>query len=258
MTGRGQRSSSVALMVVVVGLAAVATAQTPKPAFEVASVKYRGDQPLGIPPQKTSPNEFYRTETVAVLVRLAYGLHPLQLIGGPEWIRKSFYEVHTKAAETTSPEQMQLMLQSLLEDRFKLVVRKEQREMQMFALRVAQSDGRVGAGLTKCDPAVVQKSLPVPSSYARMFRGLCVPVASLASRASEAINAMVVDQSGLTGLWSYWMYYSPPVIPLGRQPVENLLPFEAALRHELGLDLESTRGPVDVIVIDSVERPREN
>jgi uncharacterized protein (TIGR03435 family) len=237
---------------------AVATAQTPTPTFEVASVKYRGDQPLGIPPTKTSPNEFYRTETVAVLVRLAYGLLPLQLIGGPEWIRKSFYEVHAKAAEATSAEQMQLMLQSLLEERFKLVVRKEQREMQVYALRVALGDGRVGSKLSKCDPASVWKPLPVPSPYARLFRGQCVPVGSIARAASEAMNALVIDKTGLAGLWTYRIYYVSPNTPAGRQPVEDLFTFEAALKHELGLSLEATRGPVDVLVIESVLRPAEN
>ncbi len=259
MTRRGHRSSSVALVIVVAGLVTVATAQTPKPAFEVASVKYRGDQPLAIPPTKTAPNEFYRSgETVAVLIRLAYGLHPFQLVGGPDWIRKGFFEIHAKAAEAASAEQMQLMLQSLLEERFKLVVRKEQREMEVYALRVAQGDGRVGPKLSKCDPASVWKSLPVPSPYARMFRGQCVPVGSIARAASEAMNALVIDKTGLTGLWTYWIYYGPPAPPPGLKPYENVLPFEAAMRHELGLNLESTRGPVDVLVIDSVQRPTEN
>ena len=254
---RGQCSPSVVLAVVV-GLVGVATAQTPKPAFEVASVKYRGDQPLGIPPTKTAPNEFYRTETAAVLVRLAYGLHPFQLIGGPEWMRKSFYEVHAKAAEAPSAEHMQLMLRSLLEQRFKLVMRNEQREMQVYAMRVAQGDGRVGAKLTKCDSAAVVKSIPVPSPYANLLRGQCVPAASIASRASQAMNAPVIDKTGLTGLWTYWIYYHSPTAPARAAAYENVLPFEAALKHELGLTLESTRGPVDVLVVDSIQHPTEN
>lgn len=241
------------LLLLIVASALPLRSQTPR--FEVASVKYRGDQPLGIPPTKTSPNEFYRTERVEFLIRMAYGLHRTQVIGGPDWIRKSFFEIHAKATDATSAEQMRQMLQSLLEERFKLVVRKEQREMQVSALRVAQGDGRVGSKLTKCDPASVWKSLPVPSPYSRTFRGQCVPVASIASGASEAINALVIDKTGLTGLWTYWIYYGPAAPPPGSQPNENLLPFEAALRHELGLNLESTRGPVEVLVIDSVERP---
>ena len=150
------------------------------------------------------------------------------------------------------------MLQSLLEDRFKLVVRREQREMQVYALRVAQGDGRVGAKLTKCDPASVWKSLPVPSPYARLFRGQCVPVESIARAASEAMNALVIDKTGLTGSWTYWIYYHSAAPPPGSKSYENVLPFEAALKHELGLTLEPTRGLVDVLVVASVQRPTEN
>jgi uncharacterized protein (TIGR03435 family) len=246
------------LSVVVVGLLAVEGAQTPKPAFEVASVKYRGDQPLPIPPTKTSANEFYRAgETVAFLIRLAYGLHRTQLIGGPDWIRTSFYEIHAKGAGASSVEQINLMLQSLLEDRFKLIVRKEQREMKAYDLIVARNDGRVGPRLSRCEATDVRRRGPVPRS-SMTFTGSCVSAAAIARAAAGPMNAPVFDKTGLTGLWTYWIYYAMAAPPPGRPPDENLLRFEGALLQELGLKLEPTRRPVDVFVIESIERPTEN
>jgi uncharacterized protein (TIGR03435 family) len=77
------------------------------------------------------------------------------------------------------------------------------------------------------------------------------------------MGAPVVDRTGVTGPWTYYIFYArPEPLPPGRErdlaEQENLLPFEAALQQELGLRLEPGRGPVDVIVIDSVQQPTEN
>jgi uncharacterized protein (TIGR03435 family) len=254
---RRRWQSAVVVVFVIVGLFTVQAAQIPKPRFEVASVKYRGDQPLGIPPTKASPNEFYRTETVEVFIRLAYGLHKTQVIGGPDWIRKGFFQIHAKGADTLTGPQMYLMLQSLLEDRFKLIVRKEQREIEAHNLVLARTDGRVGPKLSQCDTSEVRSPGPAPRS-SNLFRGICVSSASIASAAAGPMNAPVFDNTGLMGLWTYWIYYAQAAPPPGRPSDDSLLRFEGAVLQELGLKLEPRRGPVDVLVIESVERPTEN
>ena len=179
------------------------------------------------------------------------------MIGGPDWIRKSFFEIHAKGAEAISVEQIHLMLQSLLEDRFKLVVRQQQREMKAYSLTLGRSDGRVGPKLSKCNTSEVQSLGPVPRS-SNLFRGICVSSASIASAASGPMNAPVFDKTGLTGLWTYGIYYAQAAPPPGRPPDENLLRFDGALLQELGLKLEPSHGLVDVLVIESVEQPAEN
>jgi len=86
-------------------------------------------------------------------------------------------------------------------------------------------------------------------------------MSAVARATSGMMGAPVADKTGLTGLWSYSFFYAqpqplPPVAERDQQ--ENLLTFSAALQEELGLKLESTRGPVDVLVIDSVQQPTDN
>ena len=90
----------------------------------------------------------------------------------------------------------------------------------------------------------------------------CRPVFDLAVQASAVMNTPVVDRTGLAGLWSYHLLYAGPTWRssglVAGEPVEDLPAFPAALQERLGLRLESTRGPVDVLVIESVQRPTEN
>src|SRR5262245_40350752 len=85
-------------------------AQTPKPTFEVASIR-KQVQSGPIPPTRTSPDTFYRAaETLAFLVRLAYDVQNFQVVGGPDWVRTDRFEIRAKAASAMSPEEMRLML----------------------------------------------------------------------------------------------------------------------------------------------------
>jgi uncharacterized protein (TIGR03435 family) len=243
-------------------------AQEPKPRFEVASVKR---QPAFVPPtppsgQPPSRMAFRRyNATLLSLVRFAYDLLDTQVAGGPEWIREDLFEINAKAAADVSTEQMRLMVQALLEERFALVAHTEQREMRSYTLALARSDGRLGTNLRRCeDPNNPPPSKPVRlPTGGRPFGGRCEPISTVALAASGMMSAPVADKTGLTGLWSYSFIYAPrEAIPSDRElelaKQENLLPFAAALQEELGLKLESTRGPVAVLVIDSVQQPTEN
>ena len=243
------------------------SAQAPRLSFEVASVKYRGDQPLLIPPIKSSPNVFYRSgERLEFLIRLAYDLQKFQVIGGPDWIRTSFFEINAKAAGEASPEQMRQMLQSLLEDRFKLVVRRDQQEMRYLALLVAREDGRLGSQLARCaDPA----KLPEPRSVRLPLGGFvtqrsCAQISEIAKEATGVVGSPVVDKTGLSGVWNFELAYERPggPTPAERQRLggadSEVPPFPTALQEQLGLKLERQQGPVDVLVIDSVQQPTEN
>lgn len=255
--------SRIAVVVVAMLSAPILRAQQPAPAFVVASVKYLGEQVEPTPPTQTAPNVYYaRGATVASLVQAAYGLQRFQLVGGPDWARTSRFEIHAKAAAPFSAEQKWLMVQSLLKDRFKLVVRREPQEMDFLALRMTREDSRPGPKLRSClDP----EKGPEPTPYqvrrgVDYLRSFCRPMSDIAQRATAAMRRPVVDKTGLTGLWTYLMEYSSPLFmnPRGEpldETAANMPAFPIALREELGLTLEATRGPVDVLVIDQVERP---
>jgi len=258
MTGQTWLWSSV----VSVGILVTLSAQTPRPAFEAASVK---KQPAFIPPSRRPPSgvAFYRTNaTVASLVQFGYNIREFQLIGGPEWIRRDLFEINARAASEVSTDRMRLMVQSLLDDRFTLVVHKEQREMRGSALVLARDDGRPGPKLEKCgDPQNPSPWNPIripPGGDIRF--GKCVAISSVADAAT---GRPVIDKTGLTGMWSYELAFArPEPLPPGRErdlaDQEGVPLFPAALQEQLGLKLESWVGPVDVVVVDSVRQPTEN
>jgi uncharacterized protein (TIGR03435 family) len=110
---------------VAVASVAVLAGQEPRPTFEVASVR-KTVQPNPIAPAPTAPDTFYRAgEVLPHFIRLAYNVQAFQLVGGPEWLQTERFEIRAKAAGPASPAQMRLMLQMLLEDRFKLVLRMD-------------------------------------------------------------------------------------------------------------------------------------
>jgi uncharacterized protein (TIGR03435 family) len=201
------------------------------------------------------PTFYRRNASLARLVQYAYRLHDFELIGGPEWVRKDLFEITAKPPANDA--QSRLMLQSLLEERFKLVLRQQEREGRFYALVVARRDGRTGPELRRCEdpsnpPQMPNKRPPMGSIP---LAGVCGSLAPVIEVAGNVMRAPVVDRTGLTGRWSYVLFYPPgPDWPgLAEMP-----PFDVALRDELGLNLQAHRGPVKVMVIQSVQPPTEN
>jgi uncharacterized protein (TIGR03435 family) len=251
-------------------MVAMLSAQTPKPTFEVASVKKRLEpSPRGAASVSRPQGGVFKrpNATVADLVRYAYRVREVQLAGGPDWIHEDRFEIDAKAAGNASPDEMLLMVQSLLEERFALRTHREQREMRFFALVLARSDGRPGPHLHRmkdqCDLTdfnAAEKARPKYSAY-MVTGGSCAPIAAFEDTASKFVELPVFDRTGLVGKWAFNVYFAPPdagPIRLSAPADPNLASFPVALQEQLGLKLEARRGPIDVLVIDSVQPPTEN
>jgi uncharacterized protein (TIGR03435 family) len=268
------------------------------PSFEVASVKRnnsgdgnvsRGMQPGGM----TFVNAPLRQLIIA-----AYGVQPFQIIGGPAWMTSDRFDIAAKAEGTPPPEQMNLMLRSLLADRFKLVARMEKREMPTYSLVKAREDGRLGPGLkpasVDCGPAGRGRGGPPapppgpPPGAGRAGQAISLgggcrvmiapgrvmssgqPIAQLATLLGNQLGRPVIDQTGLTGGYDFELSFMPDAgrggaaatPPPGAPPLPPIDPdapsLFTALQEQLGLKLEADRGPVDVVVIDSVQPPTED
>jgi uncharacterized protein (TIGR03435 family) len=196
-----------------------------------------------------------------VLIRFAYDIQPYELRGGPAWMETDRFDVSARAGRDVCNFELRLMLRTLLADRFKLSVHKEQREGSIFAMVLARSDGRFGSGLQRrpdaCDTPRPRLAAPPPVGSTLME----IPCASfdvIAQALAGQMGAPVVDRTGLKGKWSLTVYYSPVAVGIGPTTNPNLPSFVTALEEQLGLRVESTRGPVEVLVIDSVERPTPN
>jgi len=265
------------LLAIFVGVLEAITQSARRPSFEVASIKrnvsINAERGGGFEPG----GQFLMTNVdVRTLVRIAYRsgpvLFPSQIIGGPDWTGTEYYDVAAKVgselADKTPAELAQiqpLLLQSLLEDRLKLKAHPDKRNLQRYALVVARKDGTFGPQLRRSTADCAAESVKC-ATVARqgMYMSGGTLISALSNYlASSVVQQVVVDRTGLDGRFEIHLEWQP--VQMTTQPGADLTPASAdkpsiftALQEQLGLKLESERGPVDVIVIDHVERPTEN
>jgi uncharacterized protein (TIGR03435 family) len=227
-------------------------AEQSRPRFASVTITAAGkgsSAPTGMP----DTGLFRRSNvTLAGLVQFAYKISGLELIGGPDWIRVERFDVSGSAARSTTDVEMRQLVQSLLEDEFALKLGTEVRNMSHYVLR-ASSDSPLGPRLQRCDPSA-PPSAPAPMRLppnAVPMTAACLSMADIANRTSTAVAAPVLDRSNLEGLWSYRIAVQQP------GPGEPAGPMVAgAFREQLGLDLQQTDGPLPLLVVQSVARPR--
>jgi uncharacterized protein (TIGR03435 family) len=270
--------------------AAAAGGQT----FEVASVKPNTSGDVRVMFGMRPGGRFTATNVpLRELIRMAYGLQNVQVQGGPDWIGSERFDVVAKAegdlppmAPGGTPNPLLLMVQSLLSERFKLAVHRETREMPIYALVMARSDKRPGPQLRQSEsdcaalmaarrgaaggPPPPPPLKPGERPQCGMFMGMAriaaggVPTTQLAMSLSQRVGRIVVDRTGLSGMYDFEVDFTPDQLPQGPPPpgAPPLPPIDpngpslfTALQEQLGLKLDPERGPVEVLFIDSVERP---
>jgi bla regulator protein blaR1 len=263
------------------------------PEFDAATVKRSEPdaqgQRLGFQPggRFTAQNVPLR-----LFISAAYGtpqpLPPFQVLGGPDWLDKDRFDIVAKAAGDPAPGPngpppiMFQMMQTLLADRFKLKVHRETRDQPIYALVLAngKSGAKLRASPMDCQALMnaARNGAPSPPGSNPPFCGLRASpgrvqasgssVTMFANSLSRNVNRPIQDRTGLQGDFDFELEWTPDQMPAGRDgaPSPGALPppptdgpsLFTALQEQLGLKLESTRGSVDVLVIDSVERPTEN
>jgi uncharacterized protein (TIGR03435 family) len=252
------------------------------PTFEVVSVKIRTERGGGL--NTSSPDRYNRLNTsLRALIQDAYGLQPYEIAGGPEWVTGAVrFDVMAKASSVPSREQMRLMVQHMLRERFALRTHKESREMPIYVLRMARPDGRLGARLTrtpvdcatieaerirKNDSALLappragdrpvcrslQTARPGASGVTLHYQGSGIDSGEFAAWLSPYLGRAVIDRTGLSGDFDIDLAFNLGGSP--GAPVDETVSIFAALPEQLGLKIESERGPVDVLVIDRAEMP---
>jgi uncharacterized protein (TIGR03435 family) len=147
-----------------------------------------------------------------------------------------------------------LLLRSLLEDRFKLRVHRHQRQMPIYALVRARSDGGLGPRFKPSTPDCFQESAKCGFTGGPVGRikADAITMDILTQLLGNASDRIVVDRTGLQGGFAIDLEWSPD------QTASDKSAIFTAVQEQLGLKLESTRGPVDVLVIDHVEEPTED
>jgi uncharacterized protein (TIGR03435 family) len=259
--------------------------------FEVASVKPSAKpqpNPLGFPVRFTfriEPGGMVRASQITLreLIMNAYDLPPFRVDGGPGWINSDRFEVMAAPEPGFSGtiEDVRGMVRALLSERFKLRVHTENRESPVYHLVLARKDGKLGTQLrsstTNCE-AVRSRRAPGREPPAGGLEPSCRPSfdanvreAAMTELEGESMEGFartlqsearrtVLDRTGLAGTFDIQLAFTPEPLPgLPRMPgSENGLSLFTAMQEQLGLKLEADRAPVEVLVIDSAEKPTQN
>ncbi len=248
------------------------------PTFDVASVKpnHSNDEE---PSRVVLPGGRYTATNVTLrtLVKSAYGLHDNQLVGGPNWIDRERFDVIAKAEGYTIPsafrDQARLMLRPLLAERFKLVVRRERRDLPVYALVLAKVGGGFGPQVRRSDARDCNGALKAMSTVA----GAAEPAAPLPCGAeiyrpghlaargmalsnfvlnlSRWTDRIVLDRTGLEGKFDWDLQWIPEDLTLESGGAPEGPSLSAALRDQAGFRFERRRSPVEVLVVEGAERP---
>jgi len=245
-------------------LGAAAWAQ---PISYVASVKVNhAVDPRGVTEYSPGGRLSATATTVAQLIRTAYRIQPYQLAGAPASLSTRRYDIAAKADGPPYPTQ-QVLVRALLEDRFHLAARTETREMPIFALVVARSDGKLGAQLIQSSfdcatylaaPHPRPEPGRTPNCATRIgpgaLSGKAISMAQLAAGLAPFAGRFTVDKTGLAGGFDVELNWTPQPAPSAEDP-PNIF---TALEEQLGLKLINEKGPVPVLVIDHIEEPKES
>jgi uncharacterized protein (TIGR03435 family) len=237
-------------------MAPLMLAQTPgsekRAEFEVASIKPTATKDGSFAVDYLPGGRFSaRNVTVKVLLQDSYALQDYQISGGPDWITSAGFDIQARAAAGTGElprEQVRQMVQALLADRFHLAVHREIRQLPVYALVVGKTGPRLQAagssgGQTKTmlGQLIVQK----------------MSMTTLANILALDLKRPVRDETALKGEFAFTLEWTRGLSDSDAGPSSRPSLF-TAVQEQLGLKLESAKGPVQVLVIDSVERPSGN
>ena len=255
----------------------------PEPlAFEVASIKpaapaREGKFLMGF---GNRPGRIdYKLVTVRDLLQRAYGVRRQQ-VAGPDWIDSDRFDISAKLPEGATSDQVPVMLQNLLNERFQLTLRREKKEMPVYALVVGKNGAKLEKAVGDASQAGPKKGIMITDGktpgYAHM-EGTYATISSLIGMLSNMVDRPVLDETGLEGMYNFTLDFSAEsMFAMKRQMVG--VPPEAAVKMEggpapesapsssifsdiqkLGLRLEGRKAPLDLIVVEKGNRlPTEN
>lgn len=246
-----------------VGLLAVALCNAQaQPQFEVASIRPSAD--TGITgsrggPGTSNPERFSAGRTaLSDLIRWAYEVKSYQF-EAPKWTESARFDLEAKLATGTSREEFRLMLQRLLAERFKLRVHQEKRTGDVYELAISKKGSKLKAAQSPApsDAPTPEKRYPGSFTIAQpnraMVRAVNEPISYLISQLSSAFDLPILDSTGLKGRYDFELSWAPNTLD-ANQETSSLPTLFDALPEQLGLRLTRTKGQIDVLLVDHVER----
>lgn len=236
--------------------------------FDVVSVKPITAQAAAGRSYRAPPGSFTSALSIAALVPLAYQLDSYRVVGLPAWTVTDLYEINAKTPAVRQSGDLWPMVRHLLEERFALRVHREIRPMPVYALVRMRADGKLGPDLRPVTRACDTKAVDIAERcYTTEYLGTYSTMGARWENVRRMIEALsgrpIVDETGLSGQFDAKLEWNPELtrIPDGINGVsladlETRPTFVTAIREQLGLRLESRTAPIEVLVIDSIERPK--
>jgi len=202
-----------------------------------------------------------QNQTLKDCVRIAYGVKVAQIAGGAKWMETDRFDIEAKVVRPAGENELLAMLQTLLKNRFKLELRRETKMFPGYALLVMKS----GLRMHEVEPGAGHVN-----TNRGALTGERTSMANLATALSEVLNTPVLDMTNVAGVFDFSLRWTPdlarPRPPLSSEDSgePSVLPdmpegpsLFAAVQEQLGMRLESRKAPLDVLVIERAERPRE-
>jgi len=227
--------------------------------FDAASIKpveFDSRDTIGF---KFLPGRFVATNlTLAQLIQQAYGVEDRELAGGPDWVRADRFNITATTGGSVSGDRERTMLQMLLKERFRLALKHKTTIGTTYRLvsktvhdlnAPTRPNGRAAIYTMREDSTGVL-------SY--IYDGHNATMTTLANTLASHVRAPVTNDTGLTKAYDFKIHWAYDAPFFGLDPDPNIPTIFTALETQLGLKLEPTKGPVEVLVIDHVERPSEN
>jgi uncharacterized protein (TIGR03435 family) len=232
-----------------------------QPQFDVASIKPSEER--GVMYVRTLPGgRLVVNAPVRLMLMNAYGIQFSQIAGEPDWLSSETWSIDARAGGNATRDELMLMLRSLLADRFHLTVHHESRETSVYALTVAKKGSKLPAPKEGgCATPVAGQPEPAAPPCGRVrismsppdvvMEGGGVTMPELARVLAIPLSRPVVDRTGLGAAYDIRLRFS-------NGPDAEEAGIFTAIQEQLGLKLESAKAPVDIVVIDHVERPTAN
>jgi uncharacterized protein (TIGR03435 family) len=243
--------------VVIIMLTIAAPATQTTPSFDVVSVRANVGSDLSIPFGPNPPDGLTMiNRSLESIIRFAYDVQPFRVTGLPRWTHEERFDINAKAAVPLSDADRRLMMRSLLVDRFRLKAHFEPREQTVYVLTRARSDGALGPGLRPRPECVTAGDCQSGGGASLATGSLTLSAVTLDQLAGGMLSLMtgnvVRNESGADGVVDVTLSWRPDA---GADPADARPSFFTAVEEQLGLKLTPQRRPVDVLIVESIDRP---
>lgn len=237
----------VGIVLVVAGLSSQTISQ---PAFDAAIVRPVRDDTRTWAIRQVTATRYRSLSNLMQLVTWAWKMKNYQILGAPAWTSEERFEIQATPGHSSSADEQRLMLRKLLTERFGLKVHSERREIPVYALVTGKDGPKLG--VAKEDPAPGHRGINIESGVLIARSGTMDDFVDVLT---TNLDRPVLNQTNLAGQYDFTLTWDQP--PANGGQWSPIGPALFTPIRELGLRLDSAKAPVEVLVIDAVERPTE-